>query len=75
MKNILLALVIVLVGVFSTSSFAKEAPKRKVVVITFTENDTKSPRISSLDERAVMAAQARHVASSKSLDQAIENLD
>jgi hypothetical protein len=75
MKNILLALVILIVGVFSTSSFAKEAPKRKIVVISFTENDTKPRMPSSIDERAVVAAQARHVATSKSLDQAIENLD
>ena len=62
-------------GVFSTSSFAKEVTKRKVTVITFTENDTKSSMPSSIDERAVMAAQARHIATNKSLDQAIENLD
>ncbi len=75
MKNIFLALVVLLVGVSSSSSFAKEVQKRKVVVISFTDTDAKPRLPSSRDERAVMAAQARHIATDKSLDQAIENLD
>jgi hypothetical protein len=75
MKSILLSLAILIVGVNSSHAFAKEVPKRQVVVISFSENETRSRAPSSIDERAVMAAQARHIASTRSLDQAIEDLD
>jgi hypothetical protein len=75
MKNILLAIVIVLVGAVSTSSYAKDVKARKVVVISFTESDTKARMPSSVDERAVVAAQSRHVAQMSALDLAIQNLD
>ncbi len=74
MKNILLVSITLLMVPFSNLAFAKEVQKYKHVAINFTESDSKSRLPASIEEQAVIEAQARHVAKSKSLDEAIENL-
>ena len=75
MKNIFLAVVVLFIAAGSSSAFATESHnKMKHVSISFSENDAKTRLPASVDEKAVMAAQARHVAKDKSLDEAIENL-
>ncbi len=74
MKNILLSAVVLLIAATSNSASAKEVQKLKHVVISFSENDAESRLPASVEEKAVVEAQARHVAKDRSLDEAIENL-
>jgi hypothetical protein len=73
-KNILLSAVVLMIAATSNSASAKEVQKLKHVVISFSENDAKSRLPASVEEKAVIEAQARHVAKDRSLDEAIENL-